>query len=73
MILDKTIKNNALHHAYCILGNQNEIVGELEKIFKKELNFSINNNPDFWYGEFDVMDIEDGRKIKIYIKITSFK
>lgn len=64
MILDKTIKNNALHHAYCILGNQNEIVGELEKIFKKELNFSINNNPDFWYGEFDVMDIEDGRKIK---------
>lgn len=64
MILDKTIKNNALHHAYCILGNQNEIVGELEKIFEKELNFSINNNPDFWYGEFDVMDIEDGRKIK---------
>lgn len=64
MILGKTIKNNALHHAYCILGNQNEIVSELEKIFKKELNFSINNNPDFWYGEFDVMDIEDGRKIK---------
>lgn len=64
MILDKTIKNNTLHHAYCILGNHSEVVNELEKIFEKELNFAITNNPDFWYGEFDVMDIEDGRKIK---------
>jgi DNA polymerase III delta prime subunit len=57
-------RNSTLHHAYCILGNTVDVVGELEKIFKKELNFSIMDNPDFWYGEFDVMDIEDGRKIK---------
>jgi len=55
---------NNLHHAYCILGNTDGIINELEKFFLKDLNFSISNNPDFWYGEFDVMDIADGRTIK---------
>lgn len=62
--MDFRIKNNNLHHAYCILGNSTDVINELEKLFKKELSFSIVNNPDFWYGEFDVMDIEDGRSIK---------
>jgi len=63
--LDLSIKKNNLHHAYCILGNKGDVVSELEKFFLKELKFSMINNPDFWYGEFDVMDIEDGRAIKI--------
>ncbi len=65
MLLNLSIKNNLLHHAYCILGNSTDVINELEKILKRELNFSVENNPDFWYGEFDVMDIEDGRSIKI--------
>ena len=56
---------NNLHHAYCIIGNTLDVVKELEKLFLEELNFPIKNNPDFWYGEFDVMDIADGRAIKI--------
>jgi len=62
--LNLSIKNNNLHHAYCILGNSENVINELEKFIVKELNFSIIDNPDFWYGEFDVMDIEDGRVIK---------
>ena len=62
--LNLSIKNNFLHHAYCILGNTKDVVNELEKFFLKELNFPIKDNPDFWYGEFDVMDIEDSRSIK---------
>lgn len=62
--LNLSFKNNLLHHAYCILGNSYDVTNELEKLFKKELNFSTVNNPDFWYGEFDVMDIEDSRVIK---------
>ena len=64
MVLNLSAKNN-LHHAYCILGNTVDVVNELEKFFSKELNFSINNNPDFWYGEFDVMDVDDARAVKI--------
>ena len=58
------INSKNLHHAYCILGNSDAVIKELEKFIIKELNFSIIDNPDFWYGEFDVMDIEDGRAIK---------
>lgn len=62
--LNLSLKKDLLHHAYCILGNGEDVVKELEKLFIKELNFSITNNPDFWRGEFDVMDIEDSRDIK---------
>ncbi len=65
MNLNLSIKSNNLHHAYCILGNAEDVVKELEKFFLKELKFSTKNNPDFWRGEFDVMDIADGRAIKI--------
>ncbi len=63
--LNLCIKDNLLHHAYCILGNTEDVIDELKEFFLKELNFSITNNPDFWHGKFDVMDIEDGRSIKI--------
>ena len=62
--LNLCTKNNLLHHAYCILGDKKDVGVELEKFFLKELNFSIKNNPDFWRGDFDVLDIEDGRAIK---------
>ena len=65
MTLKLDIKNSNLHHAYCILGNGEDVVNELEKFFQKELKFSVQNNPDFWYGEYDTMDIEDGRALNI--------
>lgn len=62
--MNLNIKNDSLHHAYCILGNTTDVTNELEKFFKKDLKFSVIDNPDFWYGEYDTMDIEDGRSIK---------
>lgn len=62
--LNLLLKNNLPHHAYCILGDSRDITNELENLFVKELNFSVTNNPDFWRGNFDVMDIEDSRAIK---------
>jgi len=58
------INGKNLHHAYCIVGNSELVLSDLYKFFKNELNFNISGNPDFWYGEYDVMDIEDGRFIK---------
>jgi DNA polymerase III delta prime subunit len=62
--LNLPIKNNLLHHAYCILGNCEDVMRKLENFFLNKLSLSIVNNPDFWYGEFDTMDIEDSRTIK---------
>ena len=64
MLLNLQIKKNNLHHAYCILGNSEDVIDELKTFLLKELNFPVKDNPDFWYGKFDVMDIEDGRTIK---------
>ncbi len=62
--MDLYIKDKNLHHAYCIVGNADEIVSELENFLKKELGFKTEGNPDFWRGVYDVMDIEDSRTIK---------
>jgi DNA polymerase III delta prime subunit len=64
MALDIFIKDNFLHHAYCIVGNPVDVIAELETFLFYNLKFSIHENQDFWYGEYDVMDIEDSRKIK---------
>ncbi len=56
--------NKNLHHAYCILGNSEGIINELKTFLLNELDFPTVDNPDFWHGNFEVMDIEDGRAIK---------
>jgi hypothetical protein len=58
------INKDSMHHAYCILGEANFIVNELQNFLKKELKFSVHDNPDFWYGKYDILDIEDSRKLK---------
>ena len=58
------VSEGKLHHAYCITGDTKNIFRDLEKFFEKELDFSIYGNPDFWYGEYDVMDVEDSRSLK---------
>ncbi|MEI8124096.1 MAG: hypothetical protein WCG60_02940, partial [bacterium] len=57
-------KGNTLHHAYCIIGDSEKIILDLQKILKKEFDFPISENPDFWYGKYDILDIEDSRKLK---------
>ncbi len=52
-----------LHHAYLIEGNRENIFSEILRFLDEELNFSINNNPDFWHGDFDTFGIDDGRNI----------
>ena len=55
-------KNN-LHHAYLVEGDTESSLAEILSFLEKELNFSLNNNPDFWQGDFDTFGINDGRKI----------
>lgn len=62
--MDFYTKGQNLHHAYCIIGDSEPILSDLEKFLKKELGFSMEGNPDFWRAEYDNMDIEDARNLK---------
>lgn len=63
MVLNLYIKGQNLHHAYCIIGNADKILKELETFFKKELKFQTAGNPDFWQGTYDVMKMKDATAI----------
>jgi len=58
------IDDKNLHHAYCIVGDSQSALLDLYKFLKKELDFTIKGNPDFYYGEYDILDIADSRKLK---------
>ena len=57
-------KGQNLHHAYALIGNADEILKELQTFFKKELKFEMVGNPDFWQGNYDVLDVDDSRALK---------
>ena len=62
--MDFYIKGKDLHHAYCIVGNAEKIIFDLQNFLEKDLKFPVHGNPDFWYGEYDVLDIDDSRTLK---------
>ena len=58
------IDHKNLHHAYALIGNADEIHKELQNFFKKELKFQTVSTPDFWQGNYDVLDVDDSRALK---------
>ena len=52
-----------LHHAYLIEGNSETILPLIYDYLKNKLNFSLDNNPDYYYAEFETFGIDDGRRI----------
>ncbi|MDD4989002.1 MAG: hypothetical protein PHV42_01060 [Candidatus Pacebacteria bacterium] len=57
------IDSKKLHHAYCIVGEREEVSGKLLEFFEKELKIKTTGNPDFWQGDFDSLSIDDARQI----------
>lgn len=53
-----------LHHAYCLEGERGDISKNLREFLKDVLKFKIKGNPDFYFGDFDTLRIDDGRSIK---------
>ncbi|KKR53869.1 MAG: polymerase III subunit delta'''' protein [Parcubacteria group bacterium GW2011_GWA1_40_21] len=52
-----------LHHAYCLEGKREDILNELREFLENILKFKIKGNPDFYYGAFDTLGIDEGRSI----------
>ncbi len=52
-----------LHHAYCLEGERENILKRLIKFLENDLKFSVKGNPDFYFGDFDTLGIDEGRSI----------
>jgi len=52
-----------LHHAYCLEGKREFILNELLKFLENVFKFRTKGNPDFYYGDFDTLGIDEGRAI----------
>jgi len=83
--MDLNLKDENLHHAYCLIGNNSEVTKQLEVFLDKKLGFCVQGNPDFLYGEYDVLNIDDARNLnklhdkrpvlsdkKIFVVCTNF-
>jgi len=56
-------KTGRLHHAYGVFGDKEKIKDELVTFLTQDLKFPVNDNPDFWQGEFNVLKVEDSLNI----------
>lgn len=57
------INIEALHHAYCIIGNTDTVVSHVESFLEDRLQFPTQGNPDYWKEEHDSFGIEESRKL----------
>ncbi|MDD5357444.1 MAG: hypothetical protein PHS53_04850 [Candidatus Pacebacteria bacterium] len=57
------IEKDKLHHAYCIVGEREDVLAELLVFFEKELKVKTVGNPDFWRGKFDLFTVDDAEKL----------
>lgn len=60
------IRPDALHHAYCIFG-VGAGVSDRDATFaflEDYLNISTRGNPDFWYGQFESLGIDEATQLK---------
>lgn len=52
------------HHAYLISGDRELAVENLFSFFEKEMRLAVKGNPDFYYGEYDGLGIDESRALR---------
>ncbi len=57
-------KEGELYHSYCLVGDCKETSDRIILYLEKDLKFKTKGNPDFWFGQFDILGVEESRKIK---------
>jgi len=63
-IRDSYKKTGKLHHSYCFNAGLDEVKENLFDFLEKDLKFRTRGNPDFWFAEFDTLNVEGSRMIK---------
>lgn len=64
LIIDTYHTQGTIHHAYALEGDKEKLLPQIEDFLTNQFDFPINNNPDYWRGDFDAMSIDDGRLLK---------
>ncbi len=54
----------SLHHAYLIAGDREEAISDILAFLQKIKNFELRGNPDLHVSRFDVLTIDDARRVK---------
>ena len=57
-LIDTYKKTGTLHHAYVLEGERKSVFARLKDFLQKHLKISHRGNPDFWYGEYEILGIE---------------
>ncbi|HZS42949.1 MAG TPA: hypothetical protein VFA52_01890 [Candidatus Paceibacterota bacterium] len=52
-----------LHHAYLIEGDRQVVLEEVKDFLEKELDFSLQGNPDFYLAEHDKFGVDEAREL----------
>lgn len=53
-----------LHHAYCILGDRKKVAEQILRALELSVGFVARGNPDYWFGEYQMLSIDEARTIK---------
>jgi DNA polymerase III, delta subunit len=76
--MNKTDKNknsnlncDFAHHAYCLLGDRQIVLDVLHSELEEKLNFVCVGNPDYWFAEYDKLNMKDGTKEVVREEILS--
>jgi DNA polymerase III delta prime subunit len=62
-LIDSYNQSKNLHHAYFLVGEGEQIFLELKDFLEKSVEVKTLGNPDFWYGKFDTLKIDEARQI----------
>ncbi len=55
----------SLHHAYFLTGDSTKAVEYILSFLEKELQFSIQANPDYFFQKLETLSIDDSRNLKL--------
>ncbi len=62
-LIDSYKKSGNLHHAYFLVGDMESVFSDLKSFLENEVRINTTGNPDFWYGKYNTLNIENARMI----------
>lgn len=63
-LIDSYKTTGALHHAYLIEGEKEQVRATLFTFIEKDLKIPIQGNPDVWHSTHDTLTIDEARKLR---------
>lgn len=70
--IDSYKRSNALHHAYLLEGEKEEVLSELLEFFDSSLEIPTHGNPDMTILKYETFGINEGRELKERASVKAF-